>query len=712
MKIPALSIIFVLAASLVAPANDPVIWTLGSRADFMKGDARDVSIDESGRLRVNPKAREIFDTAQPIVWSSAVVPGRGFFLGTGGDGKVFRVDEAGKGSLFADLAEMNVSAMATGPAGEIFAAGSPDGKVYRIDGSGNAKVFFDPQEKYIWSLALFPDGSLAVGTGESGKIYRVRAEGAKPENSVLFDSSETHIISLETDRAGNLYAGTDSNGIVLKIGADGKVFALLDSPLREIHDLTVSPDGSVFALALGESVSAKTEQTPATPESKTVTVEKPNPGNPEQPKKSMQDLTGAKSAVHRISPDGSSAVIWNSASAAAFSLALDGSGRVLIGTSDRGRTYSIGTDGGGERVISQLPEEQVSDILLSGSTMALVTSGQGKLFTVDLKGRPESGVYESPVLDAKAAARWGRITADAKGDVRLETRSGNTETPDETWSGWSGAAGGQSASPVSRYFQWRALLKGDAEAGDISVTYRQRNIAPEILSVEVLPTNVGLAPNPGVQIDPNIELSGQDPAVYGIPAVSVPPRRLYQRGARSLQWTAEDRNDDVLVFDVLYKAVGDPKFRVLKAGLTENYLTIDGLSLSDGRYVFAVVAGDAASNPPGEDLSGRRETEPVEIDNSAPTLKVAAAPVTKDGTVTAVFEAVDAGSLMRAEFSVNGRTWRTAQPEDGISDGPAERYIVRFQAAEVGGTVVLRAFDRNGNVATLTAAYGQTGVGR
>ena len=115
--------------------------------------------------------------------------------------------------------------------------------------SGKALAYFDPKEKYIWSLAAMSDGSLAVGTGESGKIYRVKAANATPEASLLFDTSDSHIITLASDSAGNLYAGTDSNGLVLKFGPDGKPFALLDSPLREIHQLAIGTDGSIYVLA-------------------------------------------------------------------------------------------------------------------------------------------------------------------------------------------------------------------------------------------------------------------------------------------------------------------------------------------------------------------------------------------------------------------------------------------------------------------------------
>jgi sugar lactone lactonase YvrE len=147
--------------------------------------------------------------------------------------------------------------------------------VYQIDGSGKASVYFEPKEKYIWSLAVMNDGSLAVGTGETGKLYRVRTSNAAPEGSLMFDSSETHIISLATDKSGNLYAGTDAGGQVIRFGSDGKPFALLDSPLREIHELAVGPDGSVYVLALGESASAGKPAEPSaspSPDTKTVSV--------------------------------------------------------------------------------------------------------------------------------------------------------------------------------------------------------------------------------------------------------------------------------------------------------------------------------------------------------------------------------------------------------------------------------------------------------
>src|SRR5207237_7668212 len=135
----------------------------------------------------------------------------------------------------------------------LYAGTSPDGKVYRITADGKAEVFFTPPDKYIWSLALLLDGSLAVGTGDNGKLYRVRAAGAKPESSLLINTNQTHVMSLAVTAQGDLIAGTDPGGLVLRISPDGKAFGLYDASLREIHALAPAADGSVYALALGES---------------------------------------------------------------------------------------------------------------------------------------------------------------------------------------------------------------------------------------------------------------------------------------------------------------------------------------------------------------------------------------------------------------------------------------------------------------------------
>lgn len=703
-------IVFVLFNCFSAAASEPQIWSVDTRAEVLKGDARSVSINDAGAITLAPKLNRIFDTQQSYVWSSAVDASGNVFLGTGNDGKIFKVDTSGAGALFTDLAELDVSALAIGKSGELYAGTSPDGKVYRIGADGKTEVFFDSKDKYIWSLAVMSDGSVAVGTGEHGKIYRVRQANASAESSLLFDTSETHIISLATDNAGNLYAGTDSNGLVIRFSPDGKPFALLDSTLREIHALAVGADGAVYALALSDSASAS-RPNPSTitgqaADGSTVVVAVTSTETPQQPTtaKSRYDLTTAKSAVYRIAPDGGNEIIWSSTSVTGFSLAANpNGGGVLLGTSDKGRVYSI-TNDGRETLLLQSDEGQISTLKTRGSTVFATSSNRGRLYNFGAETVGE-GSYESQVKDAKATALWGRIWWRGRGNVQLQTRTGNTEKPNATWSDWSAAItdakGAQIASPKARFLQWRAILKNSANLSEVNISYLAQNIAPEVLSIQIFPANIGLAANPAVPVDPNIENSGIDPQAFGLPATTnVPPRRIYQRGARALQWTAEDRNGDKLVYDVYYRETGEPNFKLLKENLTENFYTLDGLAFADGRYIFKIVAKDSPSNTAAQTLSGERISEPVDIDNTPPQVASLGAPQINGDRARVSFQATDASSFIkRAEYSVDGGEWQTVYSDDGISDSPQERYtfdiLLKSNSEQ---TVTLRVFDDSGNV--------------
>src|SRR5260370_36502265 len=238
-----------------ALAREPIVWELSSRTELLKGEARGVSISDNGVLRLAPNFVRLFNTEQAYVWSTAIDAAGNVYLGTGHDGKIFRVTADGKGSLFYKAPELDVTAIAVANDGAIFAATSPDGKVYRLTPHGEADEYFHPPDKYIWSLAILNDGSLAVGTGDNGKIYRVRAAGAKAENSPLIRTHQTHVMSLAVTKQGALLAGTHPGGLVLRVSPEGKAFGLYDAPLREIHTLALAPDGSIYALALGEAAS-------------------------------------------------------------------------------------------------------------------------------------------------------------------------------------------------------------------------------------------------------------------------------------------------------------------------------------------------------------------------------------------------------------------------------------------------------------------------
>ncbi len=709
-------------------AGEPIVWETGSRADLLKGEARGVSITDTGMLTLAPSVTQLFNTEQAYVWSTAIDSAGNVYLGTGHDGKLFRVGADGKGALLFKASELDVTALAVASDGSIFAATSPDGKVYRVAANGNATVYFDPSDKYIWSLAILRDGSLAVGTGDTGKLYRVRTAGAKPEDSLLVATNQTHVMSLAVTSQGDLFAGTDPGGLVLRVSPEGKAFALLDSSLREIHALAPAADGSVYALALGDAAAttktstagaAAATDTSAVVTAVTSTVTATDEtgaaqaAQAQQPVRSRNDLANARSAVYRILPDGGSDVVWSSTSVTGFSvLALRGG--VLVGTSEKGRIYSV-TDDGRDTLLLQSTEGQISSLVARGTDVFAASSNQGKLFRFG-DAAVREGNYESPVRDAKLVASWGHIWWRGTGPIALQTRSGNSERPDTTWSDWSiaynDATGSQIASPKARFIQWRATLRGSAnnrnepKLEDVSLAYLPRNVAPEVLAITILPPGVALQQQIQIQVDPNIEAAGLDSSLFGIIA-QAPPRRLYQRGARGLQWQAEDRNGDTLEYAVYYRSLNETTFRLLKDHIRETFYTVDGASLADGRYVFRIVASDALDNPVGLAATAERISEPVDIDNTPPVIHAIGQPQVSGDRVRVVFEVEDAtGRIKRADVSIDGSTWREVFPDDGIADGAKERYSLELMASGPGEhTISLRAFDNSNNVGNISVTY-------
>jgi hypothetical protein len=79
------------------------------------------------------------------------------------------------------------------------------------------------------------------------------------------------------------------------------------------------------------------------------------------------------------------------------------------------------------------------------------TSNPGKVQRLS-RTRAARGTYTSEVRDAQTVAPWGAIKWQAVtpggASVAISTRSGNTRTPDETWSDGSPAYAGADGSAI------------------------------------------------------------------------------------------------------------------------------------------------------------------------------------------------------------------------------------------------------------------------
>src|SRR3972149_2943304 len=97
---------FLLAIPLLAVT--PQFWEIRTYDDFRRGKLTNVSLTSDAGLVLAPRLDTVFNTDQTFVWSAVADSKANVYLGTGHDGKIFRVDPFGRGEMSAGLKEPDV----------------------------------------------------------------------------------------------------------------------------------------------------------------------------------------------------------------------------------------------------------------------------------------------------------------------------------------------------------------------------------------------------------------------------------------------------------------------------------------------------------------------------------------------------------------------------------------------------------------------------
>jgi sugar lactone lactonase YvrE len=726
---------FFVCVSAVTYASSPKFFQAATQTDFLKGEVENLSIDGRGQLVLGPATELVYETPSPFLWTVTPAPDGSIFIGTGNDGRVFRVDPQGKGAPFFDAAELEVHAIAPGPNGGLYVATSPDGKIYKVDRNGGSTTFFEPQEKYIWALAVDSKGNVFAGTGEKGVVYKITPDG---KGAPFYQTKATHATALTFDKSGNLLVGTESPGRVLRVDSEGKGFVLLDSPFQEIRTLRFDDKGVLYVAAVnGRATSGGAPAVPtetgassggadasrAPVPSVSVSTEITAIGVVDTPTPTGSSITRtdnrlAKGAIYRISPDGLWDQLWESREDSPYDVAFDADGHLIVATGSKGKIYRLEGDPLQPMLLARASAQQVTALYRDArGRLYYATANPGKLYRLS-PTRATRGTYESEVRDAQMVSSWGSVswhgTFPSGSRVEVSTRSGNTETPDDTWSGWSPAyttsEGSPITSPKARYLQWRAVLNGSGEGPvltSVTAAYLQRNLRPQVRSITIHPPGI-VFQKPYSTGDP--DLAGFEnqttpdrkltQAAQSSQSTSSLGRRTYQKGLQTVVWRADDENDDDLSYDVWYRREGDTGWNALRRNLTDAILVWDTATVPNGTYFIKIVASDAPSNPIATALSGELESAAFEIDNTPPQITVTSARV--DGTRTlVVFDVKDDHSpILRAEISQDGLIWRAAFPVDGIADSKSEHYEVAIDGTLGPRGLTIRATDSMNNVST------------
>lgn len=733
-----------MAVAAAGLASTTTTWEMNAYQDFLRGRFTNVSLSRDGRLSLAPRLETMFASDQPEIWSVAKAPDGTLYMGTGHRGRLYKVDANGRGSLVWQSEQPEIFAVAVDARGNVYVGTSPDGRVYRID-NGKAIEFFSPGARYIWAMMFAPDGSLYLGTGDQGKIFQVTPDG---KGQVYFDSGQQNITSLAVDAEGRILAGSDPNGILYRLTGPGKAFVLYDANLPEIRSILPTGDGTVYVAALGGSTAKRTgtltsagtgaNSTTVTAPATTITVTdsasaqagpelkapKPDTTKPAaQPQAAVTstvqataavDVAGVeKSAIYRIRGDNTVETMWSSKDENIYDIAaLDN--RLMFSTDLQGRIYRLASDRKAT-LIAQTGEGEAMRLLNSTTGLLAATGNMGKIYRL-LTGSASQGSYEAPVHDANTVARWGRLSWRAElqdgSQVLFRTRSGNSARPDTTWSDWSdpmtAANGSLIKSPNARYLQWRAEFQstnGNTVTIDsVSAAYVPQNTPPAVRSI-----NVSTQPKPaGAQaataanstantaFSITVTDSGETPQTStGTPTQTLARGALQQT---QIVWQADDQDGDRLMYSLYFRGEDEKDWKLVRANMPENSMSLDSDILADGRYYFRVVASDRPSNPVEYARESDLVSAPVLIDNTPPVVRIGV-PVRADSTAEVTVDATDQTSpLRRCEYSLDATGWVPVEAVDGVTDSPVETFKIKLENLRSGEhLVVVRVYDSAGN---------------
>lgn len=698
-------------AVLLGPAS--AVWPVTprffedfSRDKLLAGSLDRVSLAPDGSLSLAPAYETLFETGEAYVFSM-VRDGRGnIYVGTGGNGKVFRIDAEGNGSLWFQAREPNVFAMAVDAQDVLYAGTSPDGRIYRITGEDEYEEFCNLQTKYVWAMVFDANGNLYAGTGGEGVIRKIDKNG-KIESSaeVFYATGDAHVRSLIM-RNGNLLAGTSPGGKIVEITPDGKGFTLAETSLEEINALALGSGGTIYAAASAASATAPRD-TSGNATAGTPTISFPGEG------------AAMKSLVFAIGGSGDTKILFDSGDQAVYDVAVMANGSLLLATGPKGRLLEIDASGN-VSFLTDSSEEDVTRLVTAGDDVYTATSNQGKIYRLRV-APAASGTYESDVLDAGTVASWGRIFWRYSGNTNIEisTRVGNTKTHDKSWSDWSAAVkapGDVIVGPKARYLQWRAVFKADVatetarnSAGrlnQIQISYLPQNLRPRVTEITALP--------PGVELQPQFYSSGGmgtitppggrpllAPRERGRDPMPLDPRQVLTQGVQSFTWKAVDENDDALEYSLYFKGEDESDWKPLAKRIKDTFFTVNTAALPDGVYRLKVVASDEPSNPPETALSGEKISEPFIIAVTTPEVVITGSEIEGNKAVLRFQASVRTGNIASAEFSVDGGEWRLVFPIDGIADSAVEEYGIVTQELSPGEHFIgIRAGDRNGTTGT------------
>ena len=658
-----------LALAKPASATGTRIFDLDTLEKLSGGDLQGVAVGSDGVVRAGFKLGDVALQGVTTVFAALPRADGSVLLGTSPGGKVLRV-AGDQVSDFAETKETAVTSLAEDGRGNVYAATFPDAKVYKVS-QGKAEVFTTiPDATYVWALAFDKTKTnllAAVGL-EQGRVFRV-APGGQPE--VLFRSDEPHIVSLAVAPNGDVLAGSSGKALLYRITGPGRATVLYEFPGGEVKAIAAAPDGTIWA------ISNEYAEPPEAPKRSATALRRPaGPANiTTRPKP-------GKGQLWRLDAQGRPEKMMSHGDFHYMSLALDDAGRPYVGTGAEGRVYTV-DDAHAVTLVAETHQRQVTAMSLKAGRDwgGFIVSSDAAAFHRILGKGGADAIWTSKVFDTGARARFGVLSFRATAPLELSTRSGNTQTPDNTWSTWSAGmtAPGPVVSPDARYVQVRArFTQPNAELQQVLLPFVTQNLRAVVTELSaqsksaVHETKEGLAS------------SGSEPPKH--------------ESAVRVSWKVDNPDQDALRYRLWYRRDNEPWREMLREGEIVSTTDYDWetATLPEGKYRVRVEASDEMANPPDQVLKHAYETSNVLVDNTPPVFATLA--LAGRRLKARVVDAV--GPIARVDVSVDGHAeWYPLAPASGVFDSADETLDSDLTKVVPSGThiVAVRAFDSAGN---------------
>ncbi|WP_428262278.1 hypothetical protein [Haliangium sp.] len=692
-----------------AAAVVTAIWSVDAYEQWDEGEAEHALITSLGEVRPG-WGTERTELELEGVWAAVRSRDGSVVLGTDDDASVYRV-QGGKTRKLATIPDVvAVVSLAESRDGTLYAGTMPGGQVWRIPAKGGeakALVSLD-QAETVWALAFDKsEKTLYAGTGPEGGLFAIDVATGKAK--LAFDSEDKRILSVVRGSDGAIWLGTSEQALVFRHDPErGVTRAMADFSGNEITTMAAWAGGVIVAAndfdepsTSGAKTKAAIEKAkklkdagekPEMPKAGTQPgADKPAPAGAEPARKGARK---GKGALYRVYGDGSLEQLHALTATYFSSVVVTESGRIFAGAGDKGRIYLVDVDDSvstafdvEERIVAALLYEPGAGVERG---LWFATSDAAALYRTN--GRPKTASYTTKVFDTDAPSRFGKLVWHGVGDIKIETRTGNTAEPGKGWSQFQapakigpaggGARSGRIASPVGRYLQVRVTFTGkdDEVLRKLRAYYLPQNRPTKLTEVQVKGGRV----NPGA----TLASGAADP----------------RSPMLDLSWETDNPDDDKTEYRLEVRREGEARWRPLRREpVTGTSLRWNTETFPDGYYRLRVIASDKRSNSPDRAREHIRASALFLVDNDKP--EVSGVKVSYPRASARASDAMSA--IAEMAFSVDDGPWQIGATADGLFDDTAEFLRIDLPEDLDKGThtLAIRVADEAGNVGSTSVSF-------